>query len=135
MSQENVELIQRGLARFMTTGEPQWEMFDEAVEIYDHDTPDQGVYRGHAGVAQGLTLLGGQARERAPESDPQLAKAGSFLDQKEIVVSHGRHLYAQSLDRPALHARAAQVARQLTPGHREEPSSLLLAREVSEPAP
>ena len=58
MSQENVELIQRGLARFMTTGEPQWEMFDEDVEIYDHDTPDQGVYRGHAGVARWLEEWG-----------------------------------------------------------------------------
>ena len=58
MSQENVELIQRGLAYFMTTGEPQWEMFDEDVEIYDHDTPDQGVYRGHAGVARWLEEWG-----------------------------------------------------------------------------
>jgi len=58
MSQENVELFQRGLVHFMTTGEPQWEMFDEDVEIYDHDTPDQGVYRGHAGVARWLEEWG-----------------------------------------------------------------------------
>ena len=62
MSQENVELIQRGLARFMTTGEPQWEMFDEDVEIYDHDTPDQGGMRG----ALALNAGSGTGETRGP---------------------------------------------------------------------
>jgi hypothetical protein len=46
MSQQDVELARRGFDYFMATGEPPWEMFDEEVEVYDHDTPDQGEYRG-----------------------------------------------------------------------------------------
>ena len=79
MSQENVELIQRGLARFITTGEPQWEMFDEDVEIYDHDTPDQGVYRGHAGVASWLEEWG--AAWAAWSIEPE-----EFIDAGDQVV-------------------------------------------------
>ena len=79
MSQENVELIQRGLARFITTGEPQWEMFDEDVEIYDHDTPDQGVYRGHAGVASWLEEWG--AAWAAWSIEPE-----EFIDAGDSVV-------------------------------------------------
>ena len=29
-------------------------MFDEHVEVHDHDTPDQGDYRGHAGYVRWL---------------------------------------------------------------------------------
>jgi ketosteroid isomerase-like protein len=54
MSDENVELLRRGFDYFMTTGEPPWEIIDEEVEVYDHDTPDQGDYRGHAGYARWL---------------------------------------------------------------------------------
>jgi ketosteroid isomerase-like protein len=79
MSRENVELIQRGLARFMTTGEPQWEMFDQDVEIYDHDTPDQGAYRGHAGVARWLEEWG--AAWAAWSIEPE-----EFIDAADSVV-------------------------------------------------
>jgi ketosteroid isomerase-like protein len=54
MSQENVELLQRGLGHFVSTGEPAWEQIHPNVEVYDHDIPDAGEYRGHAGYAKWL---------------------------------------------------------------------------------
>jgi ketosteroid isomerase-like protein len=54
MSHENVEIVRRGLGLYFATGEPPWELFDEGVEVYDHDTPDQGEYRGHDGVRRWL---------------------------------------------------------------------------------
>jgi ketosteroid isomerase-like protein len=54
MSQDNVELVRRGLEQFTATGELPWEMFDEEIEVYDHDSPDQGEYRGHAGYGRWL---------------------------------------------------------------------------------
>jgi ketosteroid isomerase-like protein len=54
MSEENVDVVKRGFEHFMATGEPHWESFHGEVEVYDHDTMDQGEYRGHAGVARWL---------------------------------------------------------------------------------
>ena len=54
MSQENVEIIKRGFEHFIATGEVPWDLFDENIEVHDHDTPDQGDYRGHAGYARWL---------------------------------------------------------------------------------
>ena len=79
MSQENVDLIRRGLDRFMTTGEPQWDSFDESVEIYDHDTPDQGVYRGHAGVRRWLEDWGAAWATWSIEAE-------EFIDAGDSVV-------------------------------------------------
>ena len=49
MSQENVEIVRDTLERFLATGEVAWEVIDEEHEIHDHDMPDPGDYRGHAG--------------------------------------------------------------------------------------
>ena len=49
MSQENVEIVRRGIDHFMRTDEHLWETIDSEVEIHEHDVPDAGVYRGHAG--------------------------------------------------------------------------------------
>ena len=50
MSDENVELVQRG---FMAAMEEDWpaalETLDRDAEIHDFDIPDAGVYRGHDG--------------------------------------------------------------------------------------
>ncbi|HWX96915.1 MAG TPA: nuclear transport factor 2 family protein [Solirubrobacteraceae bacterium] len=79
MSDENVELLRRGFDRFMTTGEPPWEIFDDEVEVYDHDTPDQGAYRGHAGYARWLEDWGAAWAEWSIE--PQ-----EYIDAGDWVV-------------------------------------------------
>jgi uncharacterized protein len=58
MSRENVELAQGGFAHFTRTGEPQWETIDPEVEVYDHDIPDAGTYRGRSGYARWLADWG-----------------------------------------------------------------------------
>jgi hypothetical protein len=52
MSQENVELIERGFAHVMQTGETPLHLLDPEVEVHDHDAPDQSEYRGHDGFAR-----------------------------------------------------------------------------------
>ena len=54
MSRENVEIVQRFYQEYLTTGELPSELLDENCEVHDHDTPDQGVYRGIAGVGRWL---------------------------------------------------------------------------------
>jgi ketosteroid isomerase-like protein len=79
MSQENVQIVQRGLEHLMATGESLWEGFDEDVRVHDHDTMDQGEYRGHAGVAQWLEDWGAAWAEWSIEPE-------EFLDVGEYVV-------------------------------------------------
>jgi ketosteroid isomerase-like protein len=54
MSKENVEIVQRFYQQYVTTGQLPSELLDEDCEVHDHDTPDQGVYRGIAGVERWL---------------------------------------------------------------------------------
>jgi ketosteroid isomerase-like protein len=51
MSQENVELVRRGVESF-AAGEILWDTIGEDVEIRDHDILDAGEYRGHAGFTR-----------------------------------------------------------------------------------
>jgi ketosteroid isomerase-like protein len=75
----NVELVRRGTEHFVATGEPPWEMIDEEVEVYDHDTPDQGDYRGHAGYARWLEDWGAAWAEWSIEPE-------EFIDAGDSVV-------------------------------------------------
>src|SRR3954451_19545845 len=79
MSQANVEIVKRGLEHFIATGEPSWESFHEDVEVHDHDTMDQGDYRGHAGFARWLDDWGAAWSEWS--MDPE-----EFIDIGEHVV-------------------------------------------------
>ena len=58
MSQENVERLRTSLEYFVATGEPEWAVLDENVEVYDHDILDAGDYRGLAGYARWLEDFG-----------------------------------------------------------------------------
>jgi ketosteroid isomerase-like protein len=49
MSEENVDIFREAFEASARTGEPVLDVLDPEVEIYDHDIPDAGVYRGHAG--------------------------------------------------------------------------------------
>jgi ketosteroid isomerase-like protein len=75
-----VELVGRALEHFVTTGEPPWDSFDEQIEVHDHDTPDQGEYRGHEGVGRWLTEWGAAWGEWSIE--PQ-----EYIDAGECVVA------------------------------------------------
>jgi ketosteroid isomerase-like protein len=58
MSRANVDGARRAFEHFLRTGEPQWDTIDPDVEVYDHDIPDAGIYRGHAGYASWLAGWG-----------------------------------------------------------------------------
>jgi len=74
-----VEFVQRGLELYFATGEPTWELFDEKVEVHDHDTPDQDVYRGHEGVRSWLEDWGAAWAEWNIEPE-------QFIDAGDSVV-------------------------------------------------
>jgi ketosteroid isomerase-like protein len=63
----------------MATGEPHWESFHEAVEIHDHDTMDQGGYRGYAGLERWVEDWAAAWSEFSMEP-------GEFLDVGDEVV-------------------------------------------------
>ena len=79
MSKENVALAKRFWERFLTTGEVPWDSVHEDGEVHDHDTPDQGVYRGHAGVARWLQDWGDAWSEWSVEPE-------QFIDAGDCVV-------------------------------------------------
>jgi ketosteroid isomerase-like protein len=54
MPPERVELVRRGLLRFIETGEPDWSALHEELEIHDHDIMDGEEYRGHEGFSRWL---------------------------------------------------------------------------------
>ena len=79
MSRENVEVVQRGLEHFSATGEVLWDLVDPEIEVHDHDSPDQGSYRGHAGFTRWLEDWGAAWADWSVE--PQ-----EFIDAGESVV-------------------------------------------------
>ena len=54
MSEENLELVKQGFEHFLATGEPTWSSIAADIEVHDHHSPDQNVYRGHDGYGQWL---------------------------------------------------------------------------------
>jgi ketosteroid isomerase-like protein len=58
MSRENVERVREAFEHFAKTGEPLLEAIDPAMEIYDHDIPDAGTYRGREGFVSWMADWG-----------------------------------------------------------------------------
>jgi ketosteroid isomerase-like protein len=79
MSRENVDIMRRGFDDYITTGDLPLAIIHEAVEVHDHDTPDQGVYRGHAGYARWLVEWGAAWSSWTLEPE-------EFIDAGECVV-------------------------------------------------
>ena len=79
MSQKNVDMVRAGWERYSGTGEPPWDLFHESVEVHDHDTPDQGDYRGHEGMRRWLEDWGAAWAEWRIETD-------EFIDAGDSVV-------------------------------------------------
>jgi ketosteroid isomerase-like protein len=80
MSRENVEAVKRSFEHFMATGEPDWAVLDEEVEVQDHDIMDAGEYRGHEGVGRWLEDWG--TAWAAYSFEPE-----EFIDAGEHVVA------------------------------------------------
>jgi ketosteroid isomerase-like protein len=79
MSQENVALVQRFYQQYFTTGKLPSELLDEDCEVHDHDTPDQGVYRGIAGAERWLEDWNDAWAEWSIEPE-------EFIDATDCVV-------------------------------------------------
>jgi ketosteroid isomerase-like protein len=71
--------MKRFYERFLTTGELPWDMVDERVEVHDHDTPDQGTYRGRAGAERWLRDWGDAWADWNIEPE-------EFIDADEAVI-------------------------------------------------
>jgi ketosteroid isomerase-like protein len=54
MSQENVKFVREGFEYFERTGEPLMESLHPDIEVFDHDIPDAGIYRGSEGYLKWL---------------------------------------------------------------------------------
>jgi ketosteroid isomerase-like protein len=89
MSEENVALVMRFYQEWFATGELPREFLDENVEVHDHDTPDQGVYQGIAGVERWLRDWGDAWAEWHIEIE-------EFIDAGETVVAVVR-MHAQGM--------------------------------------
>jgi ketosteroid isomerase-like protein len=74
-----VELIQRGLDHFVRTGTPAWDGIHADIQVFDHDIPDAGDYRGHAGYARWLQDWGEAWESYTAEPDV-------FIDAGDKVV-------------------------------------------------
>ncbi|MEA2208185.1 MAG: hypothetical protein QOF54_662 [Solirubrobacteraceae bacterium] len=74
-----MELAQRVLGHLVTTGELLWDAADPEIEIHDHDTPDQGDYRGHEGLTRWLEEWGAAWAEWSIEPV-------EFIDAGDSVV-------------------------------------------------
>jgi ketosteroid isomerase-like protein len=87
MAQENVEIIQRGYEHFEATGEPVWDDFAETVEIRDHQSPDQGLYVGHAGWRRWIEDWSAAWNEWSVEVEDILDVGDSVL----VLIHHTAH--------------------------------------------
>jgi ketosteroid isomerase-like protein len=80
MSRENVEVVQRVIEHFQATGEPDWATLDQKIEVHDHDTPDQGEYRGHEAFGRWLAEWGAAWAEWSIEPE-------EFIDAGARIVA------------------------------------------------
>jgi ketosteroid isomerase-like protein len=82
----------------MATGEPHWQAFHEEVEVHDHDTVDQGEYRGHSGLGRWLEDWSAAWSEftMEPEEFPDVDEhVLMFVRMKATGVSSGLALERQ----------------------------------------
>jgi ketosteroid isomerase-like protein len=86
MSQENVEIIRKALEHFDRTGEPDWDQIDSDVEVYDHDIPDAGIYRGHKGYAAWLADWGEAWSDFSIESERSIDAADKVVFLFQITA-------------------------------------------------
>ncbi|HEY2182017.1 MAG TPA: nuclear transport factor 2 family protein [Solirubrobacteraceae bacterium] len=74
-----MEIVSDALGRFVTTGEPPWDVIADDVEVHDYDMMDASDYRGHGGFGRWIEDWSAAWSEESTE--PQ-----EFLDAGERVV-------------------------------------------------
>jgi ketosteroid isomerase-like protein len=79
MSQGNVEIARGAFEHFLQTGDQQWDVIDREIEVYDHDIPDAGTYRGHEGYASWLADWGEAWEDFSMEAE-------RWIDAEDRVV-------------------------------------------------
>ena len=89
MSRENVEVVRRINEQLLATGELALDLMHEDIQVLDHDAPDQGEYRGHAGVAQWLEDWGAAWGEWTYEPE-QYIEAGDIVVALHGMTAKGR---------------------------------------------
>jgi ketosteroid isomerase-like protein len=94
MSQENIEVIQRGYEHFEASGEPIWDDFAETLEIRDHQSPDQSYYVGHAGWRRWIDDWSAAWTEWSVEVE-DIVEAG---DAVLVLIHHTAHGSSSGLD-------------------------------------
>jgi ketosteroid isomerase-like protein len=112
MSQENVDLVRRGIERFVGAGQVDWRTLHDDVEVHDHDLPDAGEYRGHAGFGRWLADWAAPWAEYSDEPE-------EFIDAGERVVvvirmkatGRGSGLEVQRQDALLYELRNGKIAR------------------------
>lgn len=82
-------MIQRGLEHFVSTGEPAWEGIHPEVEVHDHDIPDAGEYRGHAGYARWLQDWGEAWASYTAEPDRYIDAGDRVVVELRIRATGG----------------------------------------------
>jgi ketosteroid isomerase-like protein len=79
VSQENVERVRAGLEHFQRTGEPDWAMVSEDVEIHDHDLLDAPAFSGFDGYSEWIGNWASVFSEFSIEDE-------EFIDAGDTVV-------------------------------------------------
>jgi ketosteroid isomerase-like protein len=77
---QNVERVRQGFEHYAATGEPDWEVLDEDIEVFDHDILDAGDYRGFEGYTRWLQDFGAAWSEFTMEPE-------EFIDAGNRVIA------------------------------------------------
>ena len=74
----------------LARGEVNWELIDPEIVIVDHDIPDAGDYRGHAGLTKWLFDDWGSAWESYSIEPGEYVDAGDAVMITFTVVARGK---------------------------------------------
>jgi hypothetical protein len=110
MSRKNLELVRRATQHFQRTGEPWWEMLDPEIEIYDHDIPDAGEYRGADGFRAWVAHWG-EAWESFSIEPEEYIDAGDQVVEVVRLSARGKGAACRSSDSTRWCGRSATERR------------------------
>ena len=89
MSAESVAVVAQFTDGF-SSGELRWDLLDPEIYVIDHDIPDAGSYRGHAGVTKWLDEDWGSAWESYDVEPEELFDAGEVVLSVFTITARGK---------------------------------------------